>query len=54
MLQQMGIRLQKFELDKILETHDRNKDKKLSKEEFEDVKPIIGPTLSTSSLFSST
>ncbi|CAF2575686.1 unnamed protein product [Rotaria sp. Silwood2] len=34
-LQQLGIKVQKFELDKILETHDKNKDRKLSKEEFE-------------------
>ena len=50
MLQQMGIRLQKFELDKILETHDRNKDKKLSKQEFEDVSRMAAPHLCTSSL----
>lgn len=38
MLQHLGIKVQKFELDKILEKHDRNKDGQLSKEEFEEVK----------------
>ncbi|CAF3408812.1 unnamed protein product [Rotaria sp. Silwood1] len=37
MLQQLGIKVQKFELDKILEKHDKNKDGKLTKEEFEDL-----------------
>ncbi|CAF3345767.1 unnamed protein product [Rotaria socialis] len=37
LLQQLGIKVQKFELDTILEKHDRNKDKKLSKEEFENL-----------------
>jgi hypothetical protein len=38
MLQQLGIKVQKFELNKILENHDRNKDGHLNKEEFEDVR----------------
>ncbi|CAF1336371.1 unnamed protein product [Adineta steineri] len=37
MLQQLGIKVQKFELPKILEEHDKNKDGKLTKEEFEDL-----------------
>ncbi|CAF1097992.1 unnamed protein product [Adineta ricciae] len=37
MLQQLGIKVQKFELNEILEKHDRNKDGHMSKEEFEDV-----------------
>ena len=37
MLQNLGIKVQKFELDRILDKHDRNKDGQLSKEEFEDV-----------------
>jgi len=38
MLQQLGIKVQKFELSKILEKHDRNKDGHLNKEEFEEVR----------------
>jgi Ca2+-binding EF-hand superfamily protein len=38
MLQQLGIRVERFELNKILDTHDKNKDKKLSKDEFEAVR----------------
>jgi Ca2+-binding EF-hand superfamily protein len=38
MLQQLGIKVQKFELNKILENHDRNKDGHLNKEEFEEVR----------------
>jgi len=37
-LQQLGIKIQRFELTKILEKHDRNKDGQLTKEEFEDVR----------------
>ncbi|CAF1482680.1 unnamed protein product, partial [Rotaria sordida] len=37
MLQQLGVKVQKFELDKILERHDKNKDGKLTKDEFEDL-----------------
>ncbi|CAF3976727.1 unnamed protein product [Rotaria magnacalcarata] len=37
MLQNLGIKVQRFELDRILEKHDRNKDGQLSKEEFEDL-----------------
>jgi Ca2+-binding EF-hand superfamily protein len=40
MLQQLGIKVQKFELSKILEQHDRNKDGHMNKEEFEDVRKI--------------
>jgi hypothetical protein len=40
-LQQLGIKIQRFELTKILEKHDRNKDGQLSKEEFEDVRKIL-------------
>ncbi|CAF1548694.1 unnamed protein product, partial [Rotaria sordida] len=36
MLQQLGVKVQKFELDKILANHDKNKDGKLTKDEFED------------------
>lgn len=38
MLQQLGIKVQKFELNKILGNHDRNKDGQLTKEEFESVR----------------
>ena len=38
MLQQLGIKVQRFELTKILETHDKSKDGHLSKAEFEDVR----------------
>jgi Ca2+-binding EF-hand superfamily protein len=38
MLQELGIKVQKFELDKILEKHDKSKDGRLSKDEFEDVR----------------
>jgi Ca2+-binding EF-hand superfamily protein len=41
MLQQLGIKVQKFELHKILEQHDRNKDGHLTKEEFENVRKNI-------------
>ena len=37
MLQQLGIKVQRYELSKILEKHDRSKDGQLSKEEFEAV-----------------
>jgi Ca2+-binding EF-hand superfamily protein len=37
-LQQLGIKVPKFEINKILEKHDRNKDGHLSKDEFEDVR----------------
>lgn len=36
-LQQLGIKVQRFELNKILSSHDRNKDGRMSKEEFEDL-----------------
>lgn len=38
MLQQLGIKVQKFELNKIFENHDRNKDGHLTKDEFEAVR----------------
>lgn len=38
MLQQLGIKVQRFELNKILEKHDRNKDGHMNKEEFEEVR----------------
>lgn len=38
LLQQLGIKVQRFELNKILSTHDRNKDGRMSKEEFEEVR----------------
>ena len=41
MLQQLGIKVQKFELNEILEKHDRNKDGHMSKEEFEDVSRLL-------------
>ncbi|CAF0873678.1 unnamed protein product [Adineta ricciae] len=37
MLQQLGIKVERFELNKILDAHDKNKDRKLSKEEFEEL-----------------
>jgi Ca2+-binding EF-hand superfamily protein len=38
MLQKLGIKVQRFELKKILDTHDRHKDGQLTKEEFEEVR----------------
>ena len=38
MFKQLGIKASKFEIDRILEKHDRNKDGHLNKEEFEDVR----------------
>jgi Ca2+-binding EF-hand superfamily protein len=43
MLQQLGIKVQRFELNKILENHDKNKNGTLSKEEFEDVRQFKFP-----------
>jgi Ca2+-binding EF-hand superfamily protein len=40
MLQQQGIKIQKCDLNKILDKHDRNKDGKMSREEFETVTQI--------------
>jgi hypothetical protein len=37
-LQQLGIKIQRFELTKILEKNDKNKDAQLTKEQFEDVR----------------
>lgn len=41
LLQQLGIKVQKFELNRVLEKHDRNKDQQMSKEEFEDVRKLL-------------
>ena len=40
MLHELGIKVQKYELDKLLEKHDRHKDGRLTKDEFEDVKNV--------------
>jgi Ca2+-binding EF-hand superfamily protein len=45
MLQQLGIKVPKFEINRILEKHDRNKDGHLNKEEFEDVRITLKKTI---------
>jgi len=36
-LQKLGVKIQRFELTLLLEKHDKNKDQRLTKEEFEEV-----------------